>query len=80
MLRLVAAAVAINDQRRRTLREGTPERVHTRHRQRNSLHDSRAAALSQFLVLMGNRFRHHIRCFVGKIAALLLVHGHRRRS
>jgi hypothetical protein len=79
VLRLVAAAVAIDDQRRGAFREGASECINTRNRQRNRLHDPRAASLALFLVLVCHRFRHHFRCFVGKIAALF-IHPHRRRS
>ena len=71
--------MAIDDESRRALRERASKRVHTSNRERDRLHDSRAAAFPQFLVLVRDRFRHHFRRFVGKIAALL-VHGHRRRS
>jgi hypothetical protein len=79
MFRLIAAAVAINDERGGTLCEWPSKRIDASDGQRNRLHDPRTATLPQFFVLVRDRFRHYFRRFVGKIAALL-VHGHRRRS
>src|SRR6266852_847550 len=45
VLRLVATAVAIDDEGGSTFVEGATERVHTCDAQRNSLNDARAAAL-----------------------------------
>ena len=79
VLGLVAASVAVDDESRGALGERTSQRVNTRYSERDCLHNPRAAALPQFLVLVRDRFRHHFRRFVGKIAALF-IHGHRRRS
>src|ERR1700682_372151 len=48
VLRLVAAAVAIDDQRGGTLSEGATKGVHTRDAEGNRLNNARAAALAHF--------------------------------
>ena len=45
MLRLILAAMAIHHDRRGPFLERLPERVRTRYRDRDRLHDARAAAL-----------------------------------
>jgi len=47
VLRLIAATVAIDDQRRRALVKRPTESIHTRNAQRNGLNNSRAATLAQ---------------------------------
>ena len=45
MFRLVAAAMAIDNERRRSFYERAPQRIDTGNDQRHRLHDPRAAAL-----------------------------------
>ncbi len=69
VFRLVAATMAIDNQRRGPLHEGAPEGVDTRHDKRDRLHDTGAAALPQFRALVRGPFGHHFNCLIGKIAA-----------
>ena len=77
VLRLIPAAVAVEDQGRSALHERPPERIHTGHHKGNRLHDPRAAAFSQFRIRIGSRLRSHFNCLIGKIAACV-VHTNRR--
>lgn len=52
VLRLIAAAVAIDDESGSTFGEGTAERVNAGDRERDRLHDARAAAFPQIFVLV----------------------------
>ena len=72
MFRLVAAAMAVDDQRRGALHEWPSKRVDTRHHQRDRLDDAGAAALPQFRALVRGPFGHHFNCLVGKIAAQIV--------
>src|SRR5258708_34741424 len=47
VLRLIAAAVTIDDESRRALIKGSTESIHTRNAQRNGLNNSRAATFAQ---------------------------------
>ena len=60
VFRLVAAAMAINDQARRALNKRPPQRIHALHHQGHSLHNPRTAPLAQFLACIHCVFRNHI--------------------
>src|ERR1700747_2319566 len=79
MLRLVAATVAVEDERRSALDKRAAECVHTGYDERNGLYDARAAALPRFRVWIGSRLPRHLVRLVGRIAARV-VHVNRRRT
>ncbi len=58
VFRLIAGAVAINDQRRGALLKGTAERVHARNRERHGLHNTCGTPLLGFLFSIMIRFSH----------------------
>ena len=76
MFGLIAAAVAVDDERRGAFDEGTAEGIDARYHQGNCLHDSRAAAFPQFRAYVGRVLRQHFDCLVGIVAARI-IHANR---
>src|SRR5262249_37436799 len=76
--RLIAAAVAIDDERGGAFGERPAESIHTRHQDGDGLDDSRAAPFPQLHTGIQCCVRHHFRRFIGEFAAQV-VHESRHR-
>src|ERR1700721_1318314 len=72
VLRLVLTTVAVHHHGGSALFEGLPQRIHTRHRERHRLHDSRAAALLRAGIVGQRGFVHpSLRGAISKGSTLL---------